>query len=389
MLKKDKEACCGCSACVGICPVKCIRMTADEEGFFYPVIDSERCIHCGACEAVCPVEKNRNLDASSDTSAVFTAYTAYSKTEECRLCSSSGGIFSLLAQKILSSGGIVYGAAMSEDCKSVRHISVASEKDLWALQGSKYVQSDLENIFLDVKKQLIAGKIVLFSGTPCQIEGLKSFLQKDYERLICVDMICHGVPSPMVWERYLCALEKKYNSRAVRVSFREKRFGWRMYSLSVVFENNRKYRKILKEDLYGQAFLQNLILRPSCHACAFKKLNRMSDITLADSWKNPSNIKDDDRGLSLTLVHTDKGRLLLDSIKDGMALDKIDSVTAIKGNTPMYRSSNPHSKRAEFFDRWEQNDINVLFRKYVNTKKSLRWKLRSFIKWIQFYKYKT
>lgn len=208
---EEWSTCCGCSACAQACPKGCITMQADGEGFLYPVIDENTCIACGACEHVCPI-KNTSPEPTGEPDA----YAAYSKNTEQRLESSSGGVFSLLAEEILQNSGVVFGAAMSEDCRKAQHIAVERQEDLWKLRGSKYLQSEIGSTYRQAENALKQGRRVLFSGTPCEIEGLHRYLRREYENLLCVDLICHGVPSAKLWEKYVSYRENCAGAAAQR-----------------------------------------------------------------------------------------------------------------------------------------------------------------------------
>ena len=274
----DKTKCSGCHACANACPKNCISMVSDEEGFWYPQVNKEKCIDCGLCEKVCPIIHKWQ----SDDSLTTTAMAAINLNEEIRLKSSSGGIFTLIAEKIIDQGGVVFGAAFSDDFKSVQHICVDNIADLDKLRGSKYVQSKIGDTYKQAKEYLDSGRKVLFSGTPCQIGGLYSYLRKPYENLLTQDIICHGVPSPMVWEKYVEEHERKISSKANKVTFRNKKNGWKAYSVFIGFENRKQYLKEHSADMYIKAFLSDICLRPSCFDCQFKGIKRHADITLTD-----------------------------------------------------------------------------------------------------------
>ncbi len=317
---EKREQCCGCGACAQICPVKCIAMEADREGFPYPEITGEVCISCGLCEKVCPVA------GKTAYSGYMGCYTGYAKEDEIRDCSSSGGIFSLLATAILGFGGVLYGAAADEE-QTVRHIRVDSVSGLCLLRGSKYLQSKTENTFSEAKRDLEAGRYVLYSGTACQIAGLKQFLMKDYDKLYTVDVLCHGVPSPAVWKKYLEWQMRKHGAGSVRqMSFRNKKYGWKRYALQLLFDNGREYLEEHGEDIFLQMFLADICLRPSCHACRFKDLSRMSDLTIGDAWGVDSidSEMDDDRGTSVILVHSFKGEKILKEVAAGARMHRAD-----------------------------------------------------------------
>lgn len=360
---KEKQQCCGCAACAQVCPKKCIAMQPDEEGFLYPQIDQVACIECGLCEKVCPMLQS----PAEDTNSQPKAYAAYNKDETIRLQSSSGGMFTLLALQTLQNGGVVFGAALSADCKSVYHTMVSNEADLAKLRGSKYLQSEIGACYEQAQAALREGKPVLFSGTPCEIEGLKTFLRKDYDNLTCVDLICHGSPSPKVWEKYV-DYQKDQNGQMVKNAyFRHKKYGWQEFSVKLCFENDSEYIQKLNKDPFMQMFLQNLCLRPSCYSCEFKKKNRVSDITLADFWGSGRVCPDmdDDKGLSLVIVHSVKGGKLLEDIKGKMELREVPLEDALRGNPSMTHSCNKPAKRDEFMRNMEKTSIPELKKRYV------------------------
>lgn len=360
---KEKKQCCGCAACAQACPKNCIVMQPDDEGFLYPQIDRSSCIECGLCEKVCPMLQS----PAEDTNSQPKAYAAYNKDETIRLQSSSGGVFTLLALQTLQNGGVVFGAALSADCKSVHHTMVSNEADLAKLRGSKYLQSEIEVCYEQAQTFLRQGKPVLFSGTPCEIEGLKTFLRQAYDNLTCVDLICHGSPSPKLWEKYV-EYRKKENGQTVKEAyFRHKKYGWQEFSVKLCFKNNTEYIQKLNKDSFMQMFLQDLCLRPSCYSCNFKKKNRVSDITLADFWGSgwvcPD--MDDDKGLSLVVVHSEKGGKLLEEIKEKMEVREVPLEDALQGNPSMTHSCNKPAKRDEFMQNMSKMSISQLEKMYV------------------------
>lgn len=323
---KDKSLCCGCSACVQTCPKQCISLIADKEGFLYPQVNQELCIECGLCENVCP-ELHQNEEKLPDY-----VYAAKHSDETIRKESSSGGIFSLLADAVIDAGGVVFGARFDADW-NVIHDYTETHEGLKAFRGSKYVQSKIGDSYKQAELFLKAERKVLFSGTPCQIAGLKKFLRKDYENLLAVDFICHGVPSPLVWQKYLeetvahqcnknsvsshskSSLPEKdglVNSEKMKIkaiSFRNKNLGWKKYSFALTLskaaatgkENTVSLSSIFHDNAYMQAFLDNLSLRPSCYRCPAKAGKSGSDITLGDFWgiEKIDPEVDDDKGCSL------------------------------------------------------------------------------------------
>lgn len=370
--------CCGCHACAQICPKHCITMQADAEGFLYPHIDADVCIDCGACEKICPMLHSEPAPISKEP----TAYAAINLDEKIRQNSSSGGVFTLLAEQTLDNGGIVFGAAMTADQHSVHHIAIETKEALAALRGSKYLQSSIGDTYLQVRKALKSGREVLFSGTPCQVEGLRTFLQKDYSNLFCVDLICHGVPSPLVWSTYLAEQENRVGAPARRTFFRYKKYGWKTYAVLLEFSNNTAYECVFLHDAFIQSFLRNVCLRPSCYSCHFKKLNRVSDITLADYWgiQNQYPDMDDNKGTSLVFVHSEKGQHHIDSLRTSMRLLEVPVAQAIKENPSMTISAHPHKQRKRFFKYLGKMPFESLVAKYCNSEKSLKSRIKILLK---------
>ena len=359
---KDKKNCCGCKACEIICPKNCIEMTVDEEGFWYPIVDKDKCIDCGMCEKSCPVLNKASRKKSFDVKI----YGAYSNNESIRINSSSGGMFSELATSVLEKNGAVFGCTMNGDFSFAKHIKVEDVDDLSKLQGSKYLQSDTNITFEEVKNCLQNGQKVLYSGTPCQIAGLKGYLKKsntsDLE-LITVDFICHGVASSKIWNSYKENLEKVFKSKLKKVEFRNKTYGWKNFSLYCSFENQKIYKEKITDDLYLRGFVADYYLRPSCYDCQFKGDNIKSDITLADFWGidkvNPKF--NDDKGASLVVIHSQKGQQIFDEIIDNEKITYF-SENAEKGleyNPSYYNSVKMKSMRKVFFKQFEKNGVEA------------------------------
>ena len=341
-----KSSCCGCGACAQACPKNCIVMKEDEEGFLYTVVDAAKCVDCGLCEKVCPIRSKKD----SGGPETVKAYAAYVKNEDIRRESSSGGIFSVIAQWVLDQGGAVFGAAFAEDF-SVHHVMIESVEELSRLRGSKYVQSSIGDTFRMAKEQLEAGRTVLFSGVGCQIAGLKAYLQKDYEKLYTVDVLCHGTPSPMVWQKYRTEQEAKRKTKTASVCFRNKDTGWNGYSVAMDFENGDSYSRDHGMDPYMQLFLSDICLRPSCHSCAFKDIPRQSDITLGDAWgiRNVMPEMDDDRGTSVVLLHTQKGRDLWSCLQEQLVAKEGKLDALLPPSADSRRSVAAHPNRKKFF----------------------------------------
>lgn len=366
--------CTGCHACKSICPQKCIIMKKTDEGFFFPVIDSKNCIGCELCKKVCPV-----LYASGKSQ--FTqAYAVKSKDEVERNNSSSGGVFPLLAKQVLQKEGIIYGAAYDKNFV-VRHIAVTDSINLPVLQGAKYVQSIIGDVFLEIEQQLKSGRKVLFSGTPCQCAGLKAFLRRNYDNLTIVDMICHGVPSSEVWQRYIDfrAREENDGKYPIRINMRSKVDGWSRYSTEFDYGNNKITRIPNRQDPFMRAFIGNICLRSSCSACVEKGVERCTDITIGDYWGiwNQHPEFNDEKGTSIVFVHTTKGKNILNAVKEQIVRIEIDVEDAFRENMSMMLSSVAHEKRGEFLDRVMSENFGELVNNYfppVVIEKQNMWK---------------
>ena len=361
---QEKATCTGCSACRDICPVRAIDLVADDEGFLYPRVNIEECIKCGKCDRICPI-KNRRKEVNEGNRII--AYAAQTKDEYIRQNSSSGGIFTEIATYIINNGGIVFGAAFDETFKVI-HIGVDDTDNLERLRGSKYVQSEIGNTYVQVKTYLESERMVLFTGTPCQIAGLYSYLGKNYDNLYTQDIICHGVPSPMVWKKYIEFRKKKAAAKLQRTFFRHKKYGWKMYSVQFKFTNCTEYIQIVFDDLYMRGFLRNLCLRPSCYHCVFKSKKRSADITLADFWgvEKVCPELDDDQGTSLVILHSTRGHELFDEIKDNLIYQKTDFEEAIKYNSAMTESVPVNSDRSAFMKCIKEGGFKSVEKRYLS-----------------------
>lgn len=353
----EKNLCCGCGACAQSCGKNAIAMAQDANGFLYPQVDESACVDCGLCKKACPVLNNKKQPLGK-------AYAAMA-ADELRQESSSGGVFTLLAEHILNMGGVVFGAAFDKKFK-LRHIAVEEKAQLPLLRGSKYVQSETGDCYSQAKAALAAGRPVLFTGTPCQINGLRSFLDKDYENLYCQDIICHGVPAPGVWQKYVDYWENLEGSRIKSVNFRHKEKGWKGYQLHIEFKNGQFYGCRAGDDPYMQAFLGDLCLRESCYSCHAKGEGHTADLTLGDFWGVEQLLPDmfDNKGTSLVLVHTDKGQKLLDEISSLLSLRSADIDQALAFNPAMVRSSSRNKNREKFLAAISNRDFPKTVNKY-------------------------
>lgn len=381
---EEKKDCVGCNACVQVCPKQCISMHEDEQGFLYPKVNKELCIGCGLCERVCPVINQAvpNYPLSS--------LAAKNKDGDVQQASSSGGLFKALASHVIKNGGVVFGARFNENWEVVHDYAQAFD-ELEAFQTSKYVQSKIGTSFIKAKKFLQQGRMVLFSGTPCQLAGLKLYLMKDYENLIAVDIVCHGVPSPLIWKEYLSYAWIQVNlgdqsmgsqslanvnkkNKIAKINFRDKKIGWTQYGLSIFFNsqaygNDTSYNannstpssieffESHKDNLYMQAFLKDLDLRPSCYSCPAKCGKSQSDLTLADFWGIKTHYPQfyDAKGVSLILVHTQKALDILNQLPvDSLSVRYSD---ALAGNPSIEKSVGLPKESKLMWDHFEKDGI--------------------------------
>lgn len=353
-----ENECTGCSACMAACPKSCIKMIPNKDGFFIPVLNLEKCVNCKICEEVCPALHASENNGEGELPLTFAAVTTDDAT---RGKSSSGGMFTVLAENALKSNGFVYGAAFSNDF-SVEHTAVSDSFDLDKLRRSKYAQSDLKNSFKEIKDLLNNNKTVMFCGTPCQVAGLTTYLKKPYDNLITVDFVCHGIPSPKSFKAYIASKEKQYNSKITAVNFRDKSTGWKNCAVRLDFENNEVYLKRFEKDSYMKAFLTNISLRSCCYSCKFKLFNHKSDLTLADFW-GASNVLpeiDDDKGVSLVMVQTPKGKQLISEIQESINTVTVDVSDAVPYNPCIENSVFEHNFRQYFFNRLGKTDFEKL-----------------------------
>lgn len=353
-----KELCCGCSSCYNACPKEAITMIEDDKGFLYPNINQNLCIDCKICQKVCPV-----LNTAVNTYQ-NQAYACINNNLNIRMNSSSGGIFYLLAKEILSRNGVVFGAAFNDNFE-VSHVMIDNDKDIYKLMGSKYVQSKLNDIFYKVKQQLDLQKYVLFTGTPCQIEGLKSFLKRNYEKLYTQDIICHGVPSPLVWKKYIEYRKNVDKNPPIDISFRNKDNGWKNFNMKFLYKENF-YKKNMQDDLYMTAFLKNTSLRDSCYNCKFKNNNISSDITLGDYWGIEYVHSDmfDDKGTSLVIINSSKGEELFNLISTKIQYKRTILNEAIKYNSAYSMPVKVDKKRKKFFKYINEKSFDKLVKQY-------------------------
>lgn len=380
--KLINENCTGCEACASSCPKSCIRMVPDREGFRQPEVDTKSCIECQKCVKVCPVlnfkKHHQNVNNKKD------AYAFRTDNEEYRRICSSGGVFLTLANSFIKQGGVVYGAAFDKDFK-LSHIAAITSEELVPLAGSKYLQSNINNIYKEIKMKLQHGKSVLFFGTTCQIEGLRAYLGKDYIGLFCVDLICMGIPSPLVWDKYL---ETFYDRRNIkRINFKDKSLGWHRFSFCVENEDGSKVSIPGFDNSYMECMFKGYSIRKSCLHCVFKCESKISDITIADCWgcENYISEMDDDRGLSMVICHSEKGEYLIDILNNNGKLKVFDYANVLKYNSNYNHSTTLKSGRSLFFGLLNfspkvafmlmgQNPNKTIFQRFVKKMKICRSK---------------
>jgi len=343
----EKKACTGCTACLSVCPQSCIEMKPDKEGFMYPNVSLEACIDCGLCEKICPMKKN------GYEPQVKMSIAAVSENINVRRISSSGGVFNALAEYVISKGGIVYGATFDEEWNVIHRYSDTID-GLKAFSGSKYVQSSLKGIYKHVLEELKRNRLVLFSGTPCQIAGLNGFLRKDYDNLISVEVSCHGVPSPKIWHSYLDWMIP-HNSRLREFSFRDKKNGWRNYNITYRTQSitkEEKYKLHSEEhskNIFFNLFLSNLILRPSCYSCHFKNGKSGADMNIGDCWGLSNNSSlDDDLGVSSIVAYSEKAVRVIKELS--IKFEGIEYERLVRYNPSLVSSVVEPNNREQFWN---------------------------------------
>ena len=357
----SRQDCTGCTACAAACPVGAITMQADHEGFLRPVV-GDTCIHCGKCETVCPM-----LTPPAHTAGPDKAYALWNADESERLVSSSGGFFSLLARHTLERGGAVFGSVLDETMIA-RHVCARSEQELAPMRGSKYVQSDMGDCFRQAKALLDQGVDVLFSGVPCQIDGLMRYLGKEYDNLLTCDLVCHGVPSPAVFRSFLNRLEADHGSKVTGVRFKDKSHGWSNPYFTATFADGSSYTEDFNRTTYGRGFGMQLFLRPSCAHCKYTSIDRPADFTLADFWGLDPTLElpvDRDKGISMVLVGSEKGQSVFDALSSQMGFAKRPVSEAVTGNPRLASPLTANPKRTAFFSAFRTREFDKVEATYL------------------------
>lgn len=360
----NKNLCNGCSACFNICPVNAISMVKNSEGFLYPQIDYSKCTHCGLCDKACISEVSESNNPNPDCYAVMA-------NDDIRKNSSSGGVFTILANYVLEKKGGVCGCTFDEKDLKAKHIIINKIEDLNKLRGSKYIQSEIGNCYKEILKLLKTGELVLFSGTPCQVAGLKRFLLKDYENLLTVDILCHGVPSAKVYQKYLKEIFKSENEKIINVKFRDKEYGWSSESTYNITTNLNKYIINCNENNFQKAFVKNICLRKSCTNCQYCTTKRVGDFTIGDFWRIDYFYPElnDGKGTSLFLINNEKAQSILNTIENNFKkIRKVPLKYAIAGNKNFYSPYKCHPKRDEFFNNLDNYSLEQLVNMYIYNK---------------------
>lgn len=358
-----EEMCCGCGACKSACPKNAITLICNDEGFVYPIVNKINCVECNLCITSCPIIYREN---NEEQNLPINVYAAHAKEVTLWRTSSSGGVFQVLAMDIINKGGIVYGARYDANFR-VSHCRVSNPTELEQLKGSKYVQSDTDGIFINVKKDLECGKLVLFSGTPCQVQGLRLYLRTPFINLITCDIVCHCVPSPMVFADYISYLQAKYKSRIIELNMKDKTLGWGKQTLRIRFENGEEIFNNSDSNLWNSIFYSHLISRPSCHECKFANVNRPGDLTIGDFWgieKTHPKIWDS-KGVSLIYVNSEKGQKALENIYEKLVLIECSLEDSIQANLDHPVTANRNRKK--FWDDYKKLPFDKIVLKYFNS----------------------
>lgn len=359
MDKVSVQECAICGACINACPVDAISLDKVHLDFRYPQIKEDICIHCNRCEKACPILGNKGKPENGYP----VAFAAKSENDPMRMRSSSGGIFYELSDRMLRDGGYVCGAVF-DDKFHVKHILSNAKEDILRMMGSKYAQSDVGRCYREIKDVLEKGCKVLFSGCPCQVAGLRTFLGKEYPNLLLVELICHGIPSDHMLQTYIHMQEKKYGAKLKRMEFRNKANGWHSSSVIMGFENQRVYSKPITGDAYMSGFLGSVTLKDSCYDCHFRNFAAGSDIILGDFWGAEVELSEDDnKGISAILVISGKGMDIID--RCNLALTPANVETVIKYNKNLLCSAAPSPQRSSFYASADTNGLEETIRRYL------------------------
>ena len=355
----EKDKCTGCMLCTNVCKKDSIQIV-EENGYFYPYINTEKCVDCGICKSVCPQTKEARFNT---TKHVFMGWT---KNSEIRESSSSGGIFSMLAAQIISEGGVVVGAAYEDGCSRIKHIIIDDINDIGKLRLSKYVQSNTCDIWKKIKTIVASGQKLLFSGTPCQIDALYSLIDSSKENVFAIDLICRGVPSPVIWKEYTENLEQNWKSKIKEVNYRYKgKYKWTDRKVRIGFEDGQEYISTRADDPFAKLFFQNIVMRKTCFECKYSQPKRLGDITLGDFWAIKDDEKyDKDRGVSMILENTEKGNTLLNKISEKIEMKNMDHIDISLNNAGLGIKIKENPSAEQFWKDYKQYGFECV-KKYI------------------------
>lgn len=361
-LLNDKQECCGCSACANICPKSAIEMIEDSEGFKYPSVNEELCIECGLCKNVCAFQNGYDTSLNLDAPLVFAAKH---KDENVRMNSTSGGAFTAVSDYILSKSGVVYGVAF-DGKMNVTHQRAETPAQRDRFRGSKYVQSDMGSVYKQITKDLSDDRAVLFTGTPCQCAGLRTYLKSvkiNSDKLVVCDIICHGTPSPLIWREYINNINEE--NKVKNYIFRDKDIGWHGSNPTVVYADETHESKTPKADLFSNLYFGHLIIRPSCHNCKYTNVKRSSDITIADFWGIEKTMPDfdDNKGVSLIIVNTPKGKGVFDDIEHSLEYHQSNVDNCVQPQ--LHYPTTPSDSREQFWTRYNKKGYAYIYKKYT------------------------
>lgn len=364
MMKIPVTNCCGCTACASICPVNAIEMRPDEEGFLYPQVNAQRCISCGKCERVCPILQKLETDGT-----IEQAYALRTRSKEDLKISTSGGFTKPVAKWVFENGGVFCGATYDDDWRVYHACFESLGEEFDKTLGSKYVQSDVQSVFSQIKLILDEGRWVCFVGTTCQVYALKNYLMDDYEKLVTIDLVCHGTPSPKLWKKYIEYQEVKYDAKIKDINFRYKTYGYHSGTMRILFDNGAEYTASARTDLFLKCFFSEIASRPSCYQCVFKTKKRASDFTIFDCWSMEKLVRkqrDDDRGYTNVLIQSPKARMIFEKIRDEYFAYAVDVDRTVRYDGLMVeRSAKPHPLRYMFYDGLETDDMRDHVQKYL------------------------
>lgn len=373
-IQPSENNCCGCRSCENVCPKNAVEMITDEKGFLYPQINTDKCVDCGLCVKACPIVEKEEQKPDFQQKV----YAVINNDKEVLKKSASGGAFSLLANDVLGNGGVVYGCTLDENM-AVKHIGVETEEELYKLRGSKYVQSDLKRVFTEILGHLKNDRRVLFTGTPCQVDALNCYLKaknQSTENLLTADLLCHGVPSPVLWSDFVKHLEKTYKSKMTGFRFRTKIAGWENSVETASFENGKTVKNTGAVRSFLALFYRNISLRPMCFSCKYPSFDRPSDITVGDYWGidkvHPE--LNDDKGLSVVIINTQKGAELLKRISNKARIVETQPQNAVQ--PALARNARPANNREQFWKDYKDNGFDYVVEKYGTRSKASLLKIK-------------